>query len=76
MLKVESEAAENSILEEFQKGFLLNNKVIRHAKVKLSAGKKKGSNQNTSSLKSENKTETKNGDNDSTLNDETKTKHD
>lgn len=43
LLKVESEAPENSILEEFQKGFMLNNRVIRHAKVKLSAGKKKES---------------------------------
>ncbi|HLD73193.1 MAG TPA: nucleotide exchange factor GrpE [Candidatus Nanoarchaeia archaeon] len=41
LLKVESDAPENAILEEFQKGFMLNNRVIRHAKVKLSAGKKK-----------------------------------
>lgn len=47
LLKVESEAPENSILEEFQKGFMLNNRVIRHAKVKLSAGKKKAVEINT-----------------------------
>ncbi len=47
LLKVESEAPENSILEEFQKGFMLNNRVIRHAKVKLSAGKIKAVENNT-----------------------------
>ena len=41
LLKVESEKPENTILEEFQKGFLLHGKVIRHAKVKISAGNKK-----------------------------------
>ena len=40
LLKVESAEPENTILEEFQKGFLLHGRVIRHAKVKLSAGKK------------------------------------
>jgi len=38
-MKVESDKPENTIIEEMQKGFLLNNKVIRHAKVKVSAGK-------------------------------------
>lgn len=42
LLKVESGQPENTILEEFQKGFLLHGQVIRHAKVKLSAGKKTG----------------------------------
>lgn len=41
LMKVESELPENQIVEEFQKGFTLNGKVIRHAKVKVSAGKKK-----------------------------------
>ena len=40
LMKVESESPENTVMEEFQKGFLLNGQVIRHAKVKLSAGKK------------------------------------
>lgn len=40
LLKVESEFPEGTILEEFQKGFTLHDKVIRHAKVKVSAGKK------------------------------------
>jgi len=38
LMKVESELPENKIVEEFQKGFTLNGKVIRHAKVKVSAG--------------------------------------
>lgn len=41
LLKVESELPENRIIEEFQKGYLLAGKVMRHAKVKVSAGKKK-----------------------------------
>jgi len=40
LMKVDSDKDENVILEEFQKGFTLNNKVIRHARVKLSSGKK------------------------------------
>jgi len=39
LMKVPSEFPENTILEEFQKGFTLNGTVIRHAKVKISAGK-------------------------------------
>lgn len=39
LLKVVSELPENTILEEFQKGYILHDKVIRHAKVKISAGK-------------------------------------
>ena len=39
LMKVDSDKDENVILEEFQKGFILNNKVIRHARVKLSSGK-------------------------------------
>lgn len=38
LLKVHSDLPENVIIEEFQKGFILNGKVIRHAKVKVSAG--------------------------------------
>src|SRR3989338_1706332 len=38
LLKVNSSLPENRIIEEFQKGFTLHGKVIRHAKVKLSAG--------------------------------------
>lgn len=40
LLKVESDQPEGRILEEFQKGFVLNGKVIRPAKVKVSSGKK------------------------------------
>ena len=41
LIKVESDKPENTILEELQKGFTLNGQVIRHAKVKISAGKRK-----------------------------------
>ena len=40
LMKVESDQPENRIIEEFQKGFMLHNTVIRAAKVKVSAGKK------------------------------------
>lgn len=40
LMKVPSELSENKIIEEFQKGFLMHGKVLRHAKVKISAGKK------------------------------------
>lgn len=39
LLKEESGKPENEVLEEFQKGFTLCGRVIRHAKVKISAGK-------------------------------------
>lgn len=38
LLKVESSQPANTILEEFQKGFTLHGQVIRHARVKISAG--------------------------------------
>ena len=41
LIKVESEKRENTIVEELQRGFTLNGQVIRHAKVKISAGKGK-----------------------------------
>ena len=41
LMKVESEKPENTIVEELQRGFTLNGQVIRHAKVKISAGKGK-----------------------------------
>lgn len=43
LMKVESELPVNTIVEEWQKGFTLHNKVIRHAKVKISLGKKEKS---------------------------------
>ena len=42
LLKVPSDKEEGIILEEFQKGYLLHNQVIRHAKVKISSGKGDG----------------------------------
>ena len=40
LMKISSEKPENTIIEELQKGFLLNDKVIRPAKVKVSDGQK------------------------------------
>ncbi|MBT3297463.1 nucleotide exchange factor GrpE [archaeon] len=40
LMKVDSDLSENKIIEEFQKGYILNDKVIRHSKVKVSSGKK------------------------------------
>lgn len=40
LIKVNSEFPENKIIEELQKGFTLYNKVIRHARVKISMGRK------------------------------------
>lgn len=39
LLKEKSDKEEGIILEEFQKGYLLNGKVVRHSKVKISEGK-------------------------------------
>jgi len=39
LMKVASEEPENTIVEEFQRGYILHGNVIRHARVKLSAGK-------------------------------------
>ncbi|MEW5896296.1 MAG: nucleotide exchange factor GrpE [Nanoarchaeota archaeon] len=39
LVKESSSLPENEVIEEFQKGFTLHGKVIRHAKVKISAGK-------------------------------------
>jgi len=38
LMKIESEKQENTILEVFQKGYTLHNKVLRQAKVALSSG--------------------------------------
>ena len=39
MLKVPSDKNEDVIIEEMQKGYMLNDKVMRHSKVKVSKGK-------------------------------------
>ncbi|HIH10925.1 TPA: nucleotide exchange factor GrpE [Candidatus Woesearchaeota archaeon] len=41
LLKEESALPENTILEEFQKGYLLHGRVLRHARVKISKKEKK-----------------------------------
>jgi len=38
LMKVPSELPVNKIIEEFQKGFTMQGKVLRHAKVKISSG--------------------------------------
>ena len=38
LMKIDSKLPENTIVEELQKGFILNEKVIRHTKVKISSG--------------------------------------
>jgi molecular chaperone GrpE len=40
LMKVDSDLPENLVVEELQKGYTLHSKVIRHAKVKISTGKK------------------------------------
>ncbi len=42
LLKIESEQPEDTIVEELQKGYTMNGKVIRYAKVKVSSGKMLG----------------------------------
>ncbi len=44
LMKVDSDLPEGSIVEEFQKGFKMGDQVIRHARVKVSAGKKEQKN--------------------------------
>ena len=41
MLKIESEKPEDVVVEELQKGYTMNGKVIRYAKVKVSGGRAK-----------------------------------
>ena len=41
LMKEESDKPEGTILEEFQKGYMLNDKVLRFSKVKISAENKK-----------------------------------
>jgi len=41
LIKINSEKPENTIIEELQKGFTLNDQIIRHAKVKISSGNQK-----------------------------------
>lgn len=36
LMKEESDKPEDTVLEEFQKGYMLNDKVLRHSKVKIS----------------------------------------
>jgi len=36
LMKEESDKPEETILEEFQKGYMINDKVLRHSKVKIS----------------------------------------
>ena len=42
-MKEQSDKEEDTILEELQKGYMLNEKVLRHAKVKVSEKESKKS---------------------------------
>lgn len=44
MLQVESDKPEDTVLEELQRGYTMNGKVIRYARVKVSKGKTQSSN--------------------------------
>ena len=59
LLKVSSDDEEGMILEEFQKGYLLHNQVIRHAKVKISSGKRISLEKNVESQKNEKQDKTR-----------------
>ena len=52
LMKVESELQEGMVVEELQKGYLLNGKVVRHAKVKISKGSDLNVDKNKKSMKS------------------------
>ena len=45
LMKVDSNLPEGTIVEEFQKGFKMGDRVIRHARVKVSSGKKENNNE-------------------------------
>jgi len=60
LMKVPSEFPANKIIEEFQKGFTMHGKVLRHAKVKVSSGQNRDFIQKDSKHKNENKIENKN----------------
>ncbi len=62
LLKVASEAQENTIIEEFQKGYVLHGQVLRHARVKLSAGRKKRAEEEQRKAEKEEKQQEKNQD--------------
>ncbi len=57
LMKVDSDLPENAIVEEFQRGFMLGDNVLRHARVKLSAGKNDVSKRSGNESKTENKLE-------------------
>lgn len=47
LMKVESDLPEGTIVEELQKGFKMGDRIIRPARVKVSAGKKESNNKKT-----------------------------
>ena len=51
MLQDESDKDEGTVLEELHEGYMLNDKLIRSAKVKVSAGRKNGNDKNNSNFK-------------------------
>lgn len=57
LMKTESKEQENIIIEEFAKGYTMHDVIIRHAKVKVSAGPKKEVNDETTNEKNNTITE-------------------
>jgi molecular chaperone GrpE len=51
MLQDDSDKEEGTVLEELQEGYMLNDKLIRSAKVKISTGRKNGNNKDNSNFK-------------------------
>ncbi len=54
LMKIPAEVLANKIIDEFQRGFTIHGKVLRHAKVKISAGPATGNAENTD-IKNNNK---------------------
>lgn len=48
VMQIESDAPEDTIVEELQRGYMMNGKVIRYSKVKVSKGKKTENTQSNS----------------------------
>ncbi|MEK6905518.1 MAG: nucleotide exchange factor GrpE, partial [Nanoarchaeota archaeon] len=56
LVKMPAEVPANKIIEEFQRGFTIHGRVLRHAKVKISAGPAAGNAGNTDIKNNDKKT--------------------
>lgn len=61
LMKVPSELPADTIIEEFQKGFTMHGKVLRHAKVKISSGTDSNKKSNQTNKNNQTKNENTNG---------------